>query len=180
MSLRAPDPPLSDGVVTLRPPGERDLPAIGIGIRDPDVVRWFGEPRATAGDVLDLNRRRWADGSPTFAICEADDVCVGHVWVNVSASDEGVGHVGYWLLPDARGRGLATRAVRLISSWAVRDLGLDLRLLTEPGNERSQRVAERTGFVRTGVLADHAEVDGRRVDQVLFSLPPEPIEHGHR
>jgi RimJ/RimL family protein N-acetyltransferase len=70
--------------------------------------------------------------------------------------------------------------VRLFSSWAVRDLVLDLRLLTEPGNERSQRVAERSGFVRTGVLAEDAAVDGRRVDQVLFSLPPAPTQHGHR
>jgi RimJ/RimL family protein N-acetyltransferase len=172
MSLRAPDPPLSDGIVTLRLPDERDLTAIDLGIHDPAVVRWFGEPSGSARDVLELNRRRWADGSPTFSICEADDICVGHAWVNVSASDDTAGYVGYWLLPSARGRGLATRAVRLLAAWAIRALALDLRLLTEPGNERSQRVAERSGFIRTGVLPGRAEEDGRRIDHVLFSLPP--------
>ena len=77
MSLRAPDPPLGDCEVTLRPPDERDLTAIDLGIHDPDVVRWFGQPDSSALDVLALNRRRWANGSPTLSICDAVGVCVG-------------------------------------------------------------------------------------------------------
>jgi RimJ/RimL family protein N-acetyltransferase len=166
---------LSDGVVTLRPPDERDLTAIDLGIHDPDVVRWFGQPDASATEVLELNRRRWADGSPTVAICELDGSCVGHVWVNVSTDDQKTGSVGYWLLPEARGRGLATRAVRLISDWALHDLGMTrLRLFTEPANEQSQRVAQRSGFRRIGVLAGHGEVDGRTIDHVLYELTPAP------
>jgi RimJ/RimL family protein N-acetyltransferase len=173
MSLRVPDPPLTDGVVTLRPPDERDLKAIDLGVHDPAVVRWYGQP-SSAIDVLRLNRRRWADGSPTFSICEMDDVCVGHAWVNVSTSDAAIGYVGYWLLPTARGRGLATRAVLLLSSWALHDVGITrLRLLTETANESSQRVAERSGFGRVGILAGNAEIDGRLIDHVLFSLPIE-------
>jgi RimJ/RimL family protein N-acetyltransferase len=172
--MRVPDPPLSDGVVTLRPPDERDLTAIHLGIHDPDVVRWLGHPASSAMDVLKQNRARWADGSPTFAICELDDTCVGHVWVNVSAGDATIGYVGYFLLPGARGRGLATRAVVLLSGWAIRDLGITrLRLLTEPANERSLGVAVRSGFRRAGLLSGHAEIDGRVIDQVLFELPLE-------
>ena len=64
------------------------------------------QPTMPARDVLELNRARWLDGSgPTFAICAADDGCVGHVWVNFS--DDGLGAVGYWLLPEARGQGFA-------------------------------------------------------------------------
>jgi RimJ/RimL family protein N-acetyltransferase len=174
MSLRAPDPPLGDCEVTLRPPDERDLTAIDLGIHDPDVVRWFGQPDSSAVDVLALNRKRWANGSPTLSICDAVGVCVGHVWVNVSASDAGIGYVGYWLLPSARGHGLATKALQLLSGWVTRDLGLTrLRLLTEPSNERSSRVAERSGFRRIGFLADHGEIDGRLIDHVLFELLPE-------
>jgi ribosomal-protein-alanine N-acetyltransferase len=174
MRVRAPTPHLSDGVVTLRPPDRRDLAAIDVAIHDPDVVRWFGQPDRSAMETLALNRRRWAKGSPTFSICESDGVCVGHVWVNVSAVDETIGHVGYWLLPGARGRGLATRAVRLISNWAIHDLGITgLRLHTEPANERSQRVAERSGFRRIGLLTGHGEIDGRSIDHVLFELPRE-------
>ena len=173
MVPRAPDPPLSDGVVILRPPDERDLPAIDIGIHDPDVVHWFGAPDMTATDMLALNRRRWAAGSPTFAICERDDVCVGHVWINLARDDSTIGSVGYFLLPDARGRGLATRAVRLIADWAFRELGLvRLRLSTEPTNEPSQRVAERAGFRRVEVVAGRHPIDGASTEQVLFELTP--------
>jgi RimJ/RimL family protein N-acetyltransferase len=166
---------IDDGVVHLRPSDDRDLEAIETGIHDFDVVRWLGRPAGSAADVLELNRNREADGSPTFSICGADDACVGLVWVNRSTRDRAIGYVGYWLLPAARGRGLATRAVRLLATWAFRELELSsLRLLTEPANEPSQRVAERSGFHRAGLLEGFGEVDGRQVDQILFMLVPNP------
>lgn len=165
----APNPPLTDGRVMLRASEPRDLPAIDAGIHDPDVIRWLGQPEGSAIDVLALNRRRWASGSPTLSICERDGTCVGLAWVNVREVDRTTGSVGYWLLPGARGRGLATRAVRLLSAWAARDLGVtNLRLLTEPENERSRRVAERSGFRQTGVLRHSAKIDGRMIDQVVY------------
>jgi RimJ/RimL family protein N-acetyltransferase len=168
--VRPPDRPLTDGVVSLRPPDERDLPAIERGLDDVDVVRAFGRPTGSAEDVLELNRARWRDGTgPTFAICDARGACVGHAFVNVGPDRRG--SVGYWLLPEARGKGLATRAVRLVSAWAFDALGLArLQLLTEPSNDASQRVAERSGFRREGVLRSFADIDGRRVDYVVFSL----------
>lgn len=164
MVLPVPEPPLSDGAVTLRSPGESDLPAIEQGIADAEVVRWFGSPEHSARQILELNRSPWTEGTgATFSICSPQDGCVGHVWVNLAGSRGG--SVGFWLLPEARGRGLATRSVRLISRWALRELGLArLSLFTEPSNEKSQRVAERTGFVREGVLRSYGEVEGRRVD----------------
>jgi RimJ/RimL family protein N-acetyltransferase len=63
--------------------------------------------------------------------------------------------------------------VRLLATWSIQHLGIaHLRLLTEPGNQASQSVAEHTGFRRVGVLADHAEIDGRLIDHILFELPP--------
>jgi ribosomal-protein-alanine N-acetyltransferase len=170
--LAAPDPPLSDGVITLRLPDERDLAAIERGIADPDVTRAFGRPTQSAEHVLELNRRRWAEGAAaTFAICDSAGSCVGHVFVNLVDAQRG--NIGYWLLPEVRGKGVATRAVRLVSRWALHELALArLGLLTELWNRQSQRVAERTGFRREGTLRSYAEVDGRRVDYVSFSLLP--------
>lgn len=169
------EPRLSDGVVTLRLPDEGDLAAIELGIHDPDVIRWIGAPEGSAAETLQLNRRRWADGSPTFAVCEMDGICVGHVWVNLRADDRTIGSVGYWLLPAARGRGLATRAVRLISRWAVSELGIKrLLLTTDPANALSQRVAARSGFKKVGVVPTDGD-DGRSVGQVVFELPLEGV-----
>jgi len=178
MELRVPEPPLTDGVVTLRIPDEEDLPAIERGITDPDVIRWIGPYEASARRTLERNRSLWNEGTgATFSICDPDGVVVGHIWVNVGGSSEGT--VGYWLLPEARGRGFATRSVRLISRWALGDLRLArLSLHTEPDNERSQRVAERSGFVREGVLRSYKEQGGRRIDCVIFSLLPSDLIPG--
>ena len=164
-------PRLSDGVVTLRPPDEGDLEAIAAGIADPDVVRWIGPPEGTAAETLALNRSRWASGSPTFAICEADDVCVGHVWANRHPDEPAAAAIGYFLLPAARGRGLATRAVRLICDWLVAERGVTtLRLYTDPANIASQRVAERSGFTRIGIELGREGAERVRFERVAREL----------
>ncbi len=155
-----PLPVLSDGRVLLRASEPRDLPAIDAGIHDPDVIRWIGPPAGSAHDVVVRNEERWRHGSPALSICDLDGTCVGKVWMTVPETDRSTGFVGYWLLPVGRGRGLATSAVRLLSAWALRELGVtNVRLVTAPDNQRSQRVAERSGFRRLAP-GDVEAVDG--------------------
>lgn len=169
-----PLPVLSDGRVLLRAAEPRDLPAIDAGIHDPDVIRWIGPPEGSAQDVLAQNEQRWAHGSPTLSICEPDGTCVGKVWMNIRETDTSTGFVGYWLLPVGRGRGLATSAVRLLSTWAVRELGVtNLRIVTAPDNERSQRLADRSGFRRVSPAADES-LDGPDSGQVVYALDGPP------
>ena len=94
MDLPVPVPPLTDGLVTLRPPSDNDLPAIEQRIADPEVLRWIGPSEQSARQFLDLNRSGWAEGKcATFSICDPKDGCVGHVWVDL-AGPRG-GEVGY-------------------------------------------------------------------------------------
>jgi RimJ/RimL family protein N-acetyltransferase len=178
MALTPPNPPLTDGDVALRPLDERDLSAIERSARDAEIQRWFGPPsrttsRRSAEEFLAGKRRAWADGTAaSFAVCDvsAPDTCLGQVFVE--PDHEGRGLVGYWLLPEGRGRGCATRAVRLISGWALHGLGLArVHLWVEPENARSCAVAERAGFQREGVLRSYVQRrDGRRADAVFYSL----------
>jgi RimJ/RimL family protein N-acetyltransferase len=169
-----PLPALSDGRVLLRAVEPRDLPAIDAGIHDPDVIRWIGPPEGSAEDVLVQNEERWAHGSPTLSICELDGTCVGKIWMGVPETDTSTGFVGYWLLPVGRGRGLATSAVRLLSTWAQRDLGItNVRLTTAQDNERSQRVAERSGFRLLSSAAGEL-LDGSDSRQVVYALDGPP------
>jgi RimJ/RimL family protein N-acetyltransferase len=167
-------PVLSDGRVVLRAAEPRDLPAIEAGIHDPDVIRWIGPQPPTAADVVARDEEWLARGSPTLSICELDGACVGKVWLTVPETDKSTAFVGYWLLPAGRGRGLATSAVRLISTWALRELGVkNVRLTTAPDNERSQRVAERSGFrrVRSAGNQSPGGPDGGQVVYALDGLP---------
>jgi RimJ/RimL family protein N-acetyltransferase len=171
-------PRLSDGRVLLRAMEPRDLSAIEAGMHDPHVMRWIGPPDRSPQDVLLQDDERWAQGSPTLAICEPDGTCVGKVWLSVSETHPATGSIGYWLLPVARGRGLATGAVRLLSSWAIRELGVTrVRLTTAPDNTRSQRVAERSGFRRVPP-SDGEVVDGVPRDDILFELDARPVRPG--
>jgi RimJ/RimL family protein N-acetyltransferase len=100
---------------------------------------------------------------------------VGFGWIG----DQRNGEVGYWMRRDARGRGLTTRALNLISRWALDVLGCArLQLRADLLNLPSQRVAEKAGFTREGVLRSvHFNPrQNRRVDFVMFSLLPGELE----
>jgi RimJ/RimL family protein N-acetyltransferase len=164
-------------------PGEQDLPAIERRNVDPDIVRWFGPAEQSARELFELNRTRWTQGiGATFSVCDpnhSNHACVGHVWVQLDPADSDRGGVGYWLLPEARGKGLATRSVRLVSRWALEELGMArLAVTTETSNDRSQQVAKRSGFTREGVLRSYTEIGGQRVDCVVFSLVPADLGSG--
>ena len=66
----------------------------------------------------------------------------------------GIAQTGYWVAPEARGRGLAGTALVLLSRWALATLPLiRLQLFTDVDNPASMRVAERAGFARGGHAA---------------------------
>jgi RimJ/RimL family protein N-acetyltransferase len=177
MAPSSQDPRLSDGVVELRLINKRDLDTIKRAARDSEIRRRFGllkvRPSEYFARYWELSR---AGSGAAFAIC--DDVggeCFG--LVTFELREAGRAELGYWLLPEGRGRGRATRALRLMSRWALSQPGVArLELATSPENTASQRVAERSGFRREGVLRSYHVVDGRREDAVFFSLLPGELD----
>jgi RimJ/RimL family protein N-acetyltransferase len=80
--------------------------------------------------------------------------------------------IGYFVLPHARRRGIATTIARLLAEHAFA-LGIErVAAYVNVGNTASERVAERAGFTREGVVRSMPKPDGRRVDKTLFSLLP--------
>ena len=69
------------------------------------------------------------------------------------------GTIGYWVTASSRGRGICTRALRLLARHGLEELELQrLELITDPDNIASQRVAEKVGFRREGVLRAHCGI----------------------
>ena len=178
-SLPVPEPPLEDGVVRVRGWRSDDLWARVEAWRDESLMRFMLQPAPSEPSIeeaaawLDVRERRREHGEALFLVVAAseDDRALGSVWLwNVDVLN-GRGEVGYWLLRDARGRGAATRAVRLLVGYAFGQLGLErLELFTLIGNVASERVAERAGFVREGVLRSYRRGPRGRVDVTAFSL----------
>ena len=166
---------LRDGDLELRPWTMDDVPALVDACNDPEIRHWIPViPRPyTEEDARAFVGRELPEiGQHQFAITEGRRV-VGSIGMRVSEPGRN-GHIGYWCAASARGRGLTTRALRLLSHYALEELKLErLELITDPDNRASQRVAEKVGFRREGVLRSHLlHPDGRRRDSVMFSLLP--------
>lgn len=175
-------PALSDGVIALRAWTLDDVDAQLAAFADPVFVRfsdWAPDGRDELVERLDrIEQARESGlgihlaiaqhGIPSPALGEVS--LAGIDVINRRAS------VGYWLSPDARGRGVASRAVRLLCRWAFDDLGLArLELTCGPDNPGSQGVAERCGFRLEGRLRSHLIFKGGRRDSLVYGLLPEEL-----
>lgn len=170
---------LRDEAIVLRPFTLDDVSAIVAACQDPEILRWipviprpYTEEHARSFVSGDSS----ADPGHQFAITEQGDV-VGSIGMRVNEVN-GNGHIGYWCAREARGRGVTTRALRLVCRFGFDYLQLGrLELITDPDNHASQRVAEKAGFRREGVLRSHlVHPDGRRRDSVMFSLLPGELQ----
>ena len=175
-----PVPPLAGDVVLLRPWREADVPGMVAAFSDPVMQRfsWRAAPytETDARDYLaEQEEARLRGDELNFALAgpHDQDVVLGAVSLYEVRLDQGCAAVGYWLAPEARGRGAATQAVRLLAQWAFAELGLArLELTCGPDNEASQRVAGRCGFSREGLLRSHVPFQGARRDSVIYGLLP--------
>jgi RimJ/RimL family protein N-acetyltransferase len=159
--LEFPDPPLGDEAIRLRPWSPDDAEAAARAAVDPAVQRFTPIPAALAPQWIALKEERRRAGTGLELVISPEDGdawCGGVLLLNV-APDRSQGEIGYWLAPEVRGRGLATRAVGLLAGWALAPGGPGLRRLelhTHPENAPSRRLAERSGFVhesaREGLL----------------------------
>jgi RimJ/RimL family protein N-acetyltransferase len=180
MQLNFPDPPLSGDGIVLRALTDDDIGWIVQTCSNPELNRYIPDipyPYSVA-DALGFAAsasQGWEDGSTAiFVIARSSDGAGrGMLELHVSADDQAVAAVGYWLRREARGQGAATIAVRLVSRWAFARLGIErLELTTAPDNAPSQRVAGRAGFTREGLRRAALRTPHGRRDSVMFSLLP--------
>lgn len=163
---------LRDSDLLLRPPTKEDVPAITAACQDPDFARFipgFPSPYGEE-DAREWIASRNRESSRTFLVV---DSVSGDLYGAIEVRLGETGSIGYWTAREARGRGIATRATRLLARWAVAEAGVErLELTTHPENIASQRVAEKAGFTREGVLREHVRFREGRRDSVMFSLLP--------
>jgi RimJ/RimL family protein N-acetyltransferase len=165
---------LRNGSLILRPWREADVAAVYEACQDPEIQRWIPViPRPyTKQDAAAFVSAAVGLGTYRFAV-EKEGQLVGSISMRVN-EEAHTGRVGYWCARRARSRGITTEALRLLCRYAFEELAIErLELIADPENFASQRVAERTGFQREGILRAHLpHPDGRRRDSVMFSLLP--------
>jgi len=176
--LIPPDPPLQDDIVLLRPPELGDADAL-LPIRSEEDTRrwmlWDDEPPPDHAEILaniERAQQSWAEGTWAVFVITVDGEIVGGA--NLGFYEHEIAEGSYFLARAVRGRGYATRTLRLLARWAFEENGIErLELRVDPRNEASLRLAERVGFTREGIeRASRHATDGSRFDSVVFSLLP--------
>lgn len=194
-------PVLQDARVQLRPHREDDTDRIIEAAADPLTQQWLPALPAqyTAADAaahLEDIREQEAGGHAMYwAVADpmTSRLC-GEIGMFGLSSTSRSGELGYWAHPDARGRGLTTRAVRLAARHGLlpRDVGglgmVRLVIRAAADNEASQRVALGAGFrpsgrdrcaerLRDGTLADLLRFELIEDDLTSLSMNPRASEH---
>ena len=100
----------------------------------------------------------------------ATDAPLGLVTMHFG-DDQEVAGLAVTVFPGERGRGVASKALRLAANWGLRTVGLQ-RVFAETAVENlaSARAIERAGLLREGVLRAHCKTHGQRHDCMMFSL----------
>jgi RimJ/RimL family protein N-acetyltransferase len=168
---------LSDGDIRLEPLTAEHAAAMDALARDQDVDRFTRVP----DPVPDGFGTRWVERytrgrdertNEGFAIVDSvsGDFLGFMALVNLKL-DEQEAEAGYIVASHARGRGIATRGLRLLTAWAFDELPLErIELLIDADNSPSEVVAQRCGYTREGVLRWTYLKPGLRSDTIVYSM----------
>jgi RimJ/RimL family protein N-acetyltransferase len=165
---------LTDGIVRLRPLRTDDVDDYFALSQLPEVIDTSFGPLVTmevARERVAVVQNNWLAGDRADLVIEdASGAFAGNIGLYYKDRPLGEAMIGYSLRPEFRGKGIATRAVNLISQWAFEKVGVARVIAgTFPENRASQRVLERAGFTREGYMkAALPARDGSRIDDIRF------------
>lgn len=177
LRLAVPPEGIRAGNVILRYPSLDDVDAILPAFRDPELREAGNLPAFDRdGLVASIHELPMLAERGRLLALAALDVRSGEVigggTLHHLDSERRIVEIGYFVLPHARRRGVATTIARLLSQHAF-SLGIErVAAYVNVGNTASERVLERAGFTLEGVVRSMPKPDGRRIDKTLFSLLP--------
>ncbi len=167
--------------ITLEPFGERHLAGVEGMLADPELLRFTRVPEPAPPGFARTWLERYEEarregGREAFAIVDESGAFLGLALAPSIDHEARTAELGYVVAPEARGRGVASEALRRLTAWAFAELGmLRLELLISVENTASKRVAERCGYVREGVLRSrHVKQDLREDTEIWSRLATDP------
>ena len=174
----------------LRPFRRRDVEPLvrAVHASIPELSAWLPWAHAAYGraDALRFIRdstSAWAEGrAHDFAVRNhaGKETHLGNVSVWPTSRREQSGEIGYWIATTATGMGVATESTARVVQVAFEELGMHRVILrVAVGNRGSERVAEKLGFVREGLLRKEVLVHGEWMDHSLWGMLEEEYP-GHK
>jgi RimJ/RimL family protein N-acetyltransferase len=151
-----------------------DAPAFLSAYQDGEIRRWHTRRPVIEADVHEwfgAYRQDWErEKGGHWAVARDDGEVLGRIALRGFDFDDGIAGVAYWVLPAARGAGVATRAVTALSAWALEEIGFHrLELDHSTRNHASCRVAAKSGYLLEGTKRSAAVHDDGRHDMHLHA-----------
>lgn len=172
----APQPviPVAGGGLLLRPWERADARAFLFAYEDEGTRRWHTHRPSTVAQVeewFDGYRQAWErEKGCHWAVARDSGEVLGRMALRGVDFEDGVANAAYWVLPAARGAGVASRALAAVSAWALDDIGFHrLELDHSTRNDASCRVATRAGYLLEGTKRSSAVHDDGRHDMHLHA-----------
>jgi RimJ/RimL family protein N-acetyltransferase len=177
---------LTTAQLTLRRFARRDVDALTEAVQAslPQLNEWLpwahpGYRREEAAAFVRDSMEAWRSGRAyDYAVRRSTDphLHLGNVSIWPVSRMTRTGEIGYWVRTDRTAMGVATEATARLVRVGFEDLGFHkVTLRIAVGNRASERVAEKLGFAREGLLREELLIRGRWVDHTLYSL----LEHEH-
>ncbi|MFI1205463.1 GNAT family N-acetyltransferase [Streptomyces sp. BHT-5-2] len=158
--------PSHDGDLLLRPWAAADAPVLQRAYEDPSVRRWHMHHVTSAEEARDwiaAAHRSWQqERAVQWIVTRGGDEALGRMALRRLDLVHGRAECAYWVLPHARGTGVAPRALAALAAWALDEAGFHrLELAHSVANEPSCRVATKSGFALEGTRRSaHLQPDG--------------------
>jgi ribosomal-protein-alanine N-acetyltransferase len=129
------------------------------------LIQFYGHAFARRSDI------RWAiTEGPSRPV-------VGTIGFMAYSERHARAELGYDLARETWGRGVATVAAQRVVQYGFEEMGLNrIEATVMAGNARSERVLEKIGFVREGLLRQYKFARGEFKDYVIFGLLRETWE----
>jgi RimJ/RimL family protein N-acetyltransferase len=169
-------PELRTARFTLRRIVPADIGVVFRGLSDPGVIAHYGVSYPTLEatqrqmdwfeEILAAGTGAWwgisepAPGAPLIGACGLNDIHAEHRR----------GELGYWLLPEWWGRGVATECVGAMLEHSYGPMGLHrVAAEVEVANHASRRLLDRLGFRLEGIRRDYERKHGSFIDLMMYA-----------
>ena len=169
---------LASNLVALRPLVLTDQDAVVDACNDEEIQKWLPLPFPYTKEdarwfIQVLTVQRQSDGSGLLSAIEYEGKFAGVIDIKRAEWISKKCEIGYWSSPWARGKGVMTTALLMLSDWIIQEIGFQrIEVTAAPENLASQRVASKAGYVREGIARNAGYTNSGRCDLIIFSKIP--------
>ena len=172
---------LTDGIVTLRPYRPDDVDSLYEAVQE-SIAELLKYMPVWLSDYTLEECRSWIESqireeSYAFATFDAtNNKLLGGCALRITDKSFGVADLSYWTRTSQTKRGFATSSALLLVQFGFNKLNLNrIEIIAKTDNIQSQRVAEKLGATKEGIMRNRIVLNARPCDAVLCSLIPQDL-----